>query len=85
MFHFVARYEGMEFSWLTGFYWTLVTMSTLGFGDIVFVTDIGKAFSMIVILSGVLFLLVMLPFTFIEFFLCPLDSCNEPGKSPQAA
>jgi len=83
MFHFVARYEGMEFSWLTGFYWTLVTMSTLGFGDIVFVTDIGKAFSMIVILSGVLFLLVMLPFTFIEFFYAPWIHAMNQAKAPK--
>lgn len=67
LFHFIAIYEGQEHTWLTGFYWVLVTMSTLGFGDIVFQTDLGKIYSMVVIISGVLFLLVMLPFTFIEF------------------
>nr|MBF0222247.1 hypothetical protein [Desulfobulbaceae bacterium] len=34
-------YEGREFSWITGFYWTLTVMSTLGFGDITFQTDLG--------------------------------------------
>ncbi len=58
-------------------------MSTLGFGDIVFVTDIGKAFSMIVILSGVLFLLVMLPFTFIEFFYAPWIQAMNQAKAPK--
>ena len=33
--------EGREFSWWTSVYWTLVTMSTLGFGDIVFTSDLG--------------------------------------------
>lgn len=83
LFHFVALYEGQDHSWLTGFYWTLVTMSTLGFGDIVFTTDLGKAFSMIVLFSGVLFLLVMLPFTFIEFFYAPWIKAMNQAKAPK--
>lgn len=43
-------------------------MSTLGFGDITFHTDLGRAFSMLVVISGLMFLLVLMPFTFIEFF-----------------
>ena len=35
-FHVLMLREGQEFSWLTGFYWTLTVMSTLGFGDITF-------------------------------------------------
>jgi Trk-type K+ transport system membrane component len=34
LFHVLMVYEGREYSWITGFYWTLTTMSTLGFGDI---------------------------------------------------
>lgn len=83
MFHFIALYEGTNYSWLTGFYWTLVTMSTLGFGDIVFTTDLGKAFSMLVLFSGVLFLLVMLPFTFIEFFYAPWMKAMNQAKAPK--
>jgi hypothetical protein len=60
--------EGKEYSWITGFYWTLTVMTTLGFGDITFTTDLGKIFSIVVLLSGVIFLLVLLPFTFIQFF-----------------
>jgi voltage-gated potassium channel len=83
LFHFVAISEGQNYSWLTGFYWTLVTMSTLGFGDIVFTSDLGKAFSMIVLFSGVLFLLVMLPFTFIEFFYAPWIKAMNQAKAPK--
>jgi voltage-gated potassium channel len=35
------RWEGQQHSWLAGVYWTLVVMSTLGFGDITFTSDLG--------------------------------------------
>ena len=65
LFHFLMIFENREFSWITGFYWTLTVMSTLGFGDITFATDLGKSFSIIVLMSGIVFLMTMLPFTFI--------------------
>lgn len=83
LFHFIAVYEGQDHSWVTGFYWTLVTMSTLGFGDIVFTSDIGRIFSMVVVISGVLFLLIMLPFTFIEFFYAPWMKAMNQAKAPK--
>lgn len=36
LFHIIMQYEGRDFSWITGFYWALTVMSTLGFGDITF-------------------------------------------------
>jgi Trk K+ transport system NAD-binding subunit len=71
LFHLIMEHEGRQFSWITGFYWTLTVMSTLGFGDITFTSDLGRAFSMVVLLSGIVFLLIMLPFTFIRFFYAP--------------
>ena len=72
LFHLIMlQVEGQEHSWLTGFYWTLVVMTTLGFGDITFTSDIGRLFSIVVLLSGVVFLLVMLPFLFIRLFYTP--------------
>ncbi|HLL45575.1 MAG TPA: potassium channel family protein, partial [Longimicrobiaceae bacterium] len=70
-FHFLMAAEGQQHSWITGLYWTLTVMSTLGFGDITFQSDAGRAFSMLVLVSGVVFLLVVLPFTFIQFFYAP--------------
>lgn len=70
-FHFIMAAEGQQHSWVTGFYWTLTVMSTLGFGDITFRSDLGRLFSMLVLLSGVVFLLIVLPFTFIQFFYAP--------------
>jgi Trk K+ transport system NAD-binding subunit len=76
-------YEGQQHSWLTGFYWTLTTMSTLGYGDVAFVTDIGRIFSMVVLLSGIIFMLVLLPFTFIELFYEPWMESRAAHRVPR--
>jgi voltage-gated potassium channel len=67
----MVRVEGQDHSWFAGVYWTLVTMSTLGYGDIGFLTDLGRAFSVLVLLSGIILLLVVLPFVFIRHFYAP--------------
>ncbi|MCA1797769.1 MAG: NAD-binding protein [Geobacteraceae bacterium] len=63
--------EGREFSFIAGLYWTITVMTTLGFGDITFHTDAGYIFAAIVTISGVVFLLIILPFTMISLFLAP--------------
>ncbi|WP_285907573.1 potassium channel family protein [Pseudodesulfovibrio pelocollis] len=80
LFHVLMEREGQEFSWVTGFYWTLTVMSTLGFGDITFTSDLGRMFSLVVLLSGVVFLLVMLPFTFIQFFYAPFLEAQTKSR-----
>jgi len=82
LFHVLMLREGQNHSWLTGFYWTLTVMSTLGFGDITFHSDLGRGFSVVVLLTGVVFLLVLLPFTFIEFFYAPYIRAQERSKAP---
>ena len=52
-FHYIMEYEGREYSWITGLYWTLTVMSTLGFGDITFNSDLGRFFSIVVLLTGI--------------------------------
>ncbi len=84
LFHFLMQYEGREHSWITGFYWTLTVMSTLGFGDITFTSDLGRVFSLIVLLTGIVFLLVMLPFTFIQFFYAPWLEEQNKARAPRA-
>ncbi|MBA3005801.1 MAG: NAD-binding protein [Proteobacteria bacterium] len=83
LFHALMQLEGKEFSWITGFYWTLTVMSTLGFGDITFSTDIGLLFSMAVLLTGIVYLLVMLPFTFIQFFYAPWLEAQAKTRTPK--
>ncbi len=82
-FHFIMLYEGRNYSWLTGLYWTLTVMSTLGFGDITFTTDLGKGFTIIVLLSGIILLLIMLPFTFIQLFYAPWLASQEKNRIPK--
>lgn len=82
-FHLIMLREGQEFSWFTGFYWTLTVMSTLGFGDITFHGDLGRFFSMIVLLTGMVFLLIVLPFTFIQFFYAPWIQAQSEARAPR--
>ncbi|MDF1810411.1 MAG: NAD-binding protein [Phycisphaerales bacterium] len=84
IFHLIMDYEGKEHTWLTGLYWTLVTMSTTGFGDQTFQSDLGKVFTIVVILSGTLFLLVLLPFTFIQFFYAPWVESQAQASVPKS-
>jgi voltage-gated potassium channel len=84
VFHVIMELEGQEHSWLSGLYWTLVTMSTLGFGDITFHSDLGRMFSVLVIVSGVLFLLIVLPFTFIQFFYAPWLEAQTRLRVPRS-
>jgi len=70
-FHVLMAHEGQRHDWFTGIYWTLTTMTTLGYGDIVFQSDLGHVFSMVVLITGVILLLIVLPFAFIRFFYAP--------------
>ncbi len=84
LFHIIKiQVEGEQHSWITGFYWTLVVMTTLGFGDITFTSDIGRLFSIVVLLSGVILLLVMLPFMFISLFYAPWLEARVRLRAPR--
>jgi voltage-gated potassium channel len=83
IFHVLMEREGQQHSWATSVYWTLVTMTTLGFGDITFTSDAGRIFSVVVLLSGVTFLLVLLPFTFIQFVFVPWMERRAAARAPR--
>ncbi|WP_035805009.1 potassium channel family protein [Lunatimonas lonarensis] len=83
IFRYLMGLEGQTYSLVTGFYWTLTVMSTLGFGDITFQGDAGRLFSVIVLVSGMLFLLILFPFTFINFFYSPWMKAQELAKVPR--
>jgi voltage-gated potassium channel len=84
LFHAIMEYEGQEHSWISGLYWTLVTMSTLGFGDITFHSDLGRAFTIIVLVSGIFMLLIVVPFAFIRFFYAPWMEAQLKLRAPRA-
>lgn len=83
LFHFLMAWEEKQYSWVTGFYWTLTVMTTLGFGDVTFASDIGRLFSILVLLSGVVFMLVLLPFAFIKFFFAPWMEAESRRRTPR--
>lgn len=83
IFHQLMAAEGRVFSWPTSIYWTVVTMSTLGFGDITFNSDAGRLFSIVVLVTGILFLLVLLPFTVIQFVVAPWMDQREASRAPR--
>ena len=84
VFHFImVGVEGRDHSWITGLYWTLTVMSTLGFGDVVFHSDIGRIFSTLVLLSGIILLLILLPFTLIRSFYGPWLEAQIRGRAPR--
>jgi voltage-gated potassium channel len=85
VFHIImAEVEGRDHSWITGVYWTLTVMSTLGFGDITFTSDAGRAFSVLVLMSGIILLLIVLPFAFIRYFYAPWLEANIRNRVPIA-
>ncbi|PIQ63072.1 MAG: potassium transporter TrkA [Bacteroidetes bacterium CG12_big_fil_rev_8_21_14_0_65_60_17] len=84
LFHVIMfRVEGKEHSWITGLYWTLTVMSTLGFGDITFESDTGRLFSVIVLVTGIIMLLIVLPFAFIRFFYAPWLEAQIHSRAPR--
>lgn len=83
LFHLLMVREGQDHSWLTGVYWTLTVMTTLGFGDITFHSDLGRAFTIVVLITGVIMLLIVLPFAFIRFFYAPWIEAQLKLRAPR--
>lgn len=71
LFHILMLQEGRSYSFVTGIYWTVSVMTSLGLGDIAFQTDSGRLFTVLVLLSGIGMLLVVLPFAFLRFLYIP--------------
>ncbi len=69
--YLMLHLEGREYSIIAGLYWAITVMTTLGFGDITFHTDLGYIFAALVTISGVVFLLIILPFGLVSLFLAP--------------
>jgi Trk K+ transport system NAD-binding subunit len=83
-FKLFMLWEGQEHSWITSLYWTATNMSTLGLGDIVFYSDTGRLFTVFVNFSGLLFILVLVPFTLYQLFQSTARIPKEvPGQTRQ--
>lgn len=82
-FQVIMASEGRDFSWPSAVYWTVVTMTTLGFGDIVFFSDVGRMYSIVVLLVGAVLILVLLPFTFIQLVYLPWRDAVREAQTPR--
>jgi voltage-gated potassium channel len=79
-FQYIMHMESREYSFIAGLYWVVSTMSTLGQGDITFSGDTGMLFTILVLGTGVVFLLAILPFTLIRLF---QSSARVPRELPE--
>ena len=85
VFHQLMEREGRggDYRWFDGFYWTMVTMTTLGYGEITFNSGLGKLFSIGVMLFGMMSMLVILPFAFIRFAYEPWMEAQNATRTPR--
>src|SRR5690625_4655379 len=83
LFHWLMAREGQSHDWATALYWTITTMSTLGYGDITFESAAGRLYSMVVLVSGVLLILVLLPYLFIQFVVTPWIAERDKARAPR--
>jgi len=86
VFHLLMEREdrGEKFQWFDGIYWTMVTMTTLGYGEITFQSGWGKLFSIGVMLFGMMSMLVILPFAFIRFAYEPWMEAQNTARTPRS-
>ena len=84
IFHGLMVYEGREYSLVTGVYWALTVMSTLGFGDITFHSDLGRLFTIVVMLSGLLLFMFIMPFVFIRYIYMPWVEAQAKNATPRS-
>jgi len=84
LFHELMAMEGRSYSWPTSIYWTLTTMTTLGFGDITFQSDAGRIFSVVAVPTGSTCVLIMLPFIFIQFVFMPWMAERDRRRAPRS-
>ena len=83
-FNALMALEGQQHSWWSSVYWTVVTMTTLGLGDITFASDLGRMYSVLVLLAGALLIVVLLPFTFIQYVYVPWRDALRRHSAPRS-
>ncbi|WP_193107218.1 TrkA family potassium uptake protein [Brachybacterium sp. FME24] len=83
LFKGLMHLEDQEHSWISAVYWAITTMSTLGYGDITFDSDLGRLFSLSVLLSGVVYMLVLLPFFVIQYIVTPWLDRRRTSRTPR--
>ncbi len=75
-------YEHRDFDLITAIYWVIVSMTTVGYGDIIFTSTAGHLFSILVTLSGVFMIFALLFPLVITPQLEQIIRKELPGKVP---
>jgi len=60
LFLYLMYLEGKHYHFITAVYWVLTTMTTVGYGDINFTSDVGHLYSIIVEISGLIMIFGLL-------------------------
>jgi voltage-gated potassium channel len=76
-----SRFEGETFGLVDSFYFVIITMTTVGYGDVIFTSTVGEIFSIIVALSGVIMLFALL----FPFVVMPWIEQQIKGELPTKA
>ncbi|MCL7415172.1 MAG: potassium channel protein [ANME-2 cluster archaeon] len=64
-----SYFEGESLSFIEGLYFVIISMTTVGYGDVFMTSPVGLVFSMVVCLSGVIIIFALLfPFVFMPLF-----------------
>src|SRR5262245_7275993 len=83
VFQLLMAREGQSHSWLSGVYWTVQTLTTLGYGDITFTSDLGRMFALLVLVTGVVVLFILFPFTLVQFLYAPWLERRNAARTPR--
>ena len=51
--YLMLNYENKQYNFITAIYWVIISMTTVGYGDIYFKSPIGHLYTIVVVLSGV--------------------------------
>ena len=61
------NFSGENNDVMTAFYWTIETMTTVGYGDIYPLNSVGEIYTIMVILSGIFLIFLFIPVILIPF------------------
>ncbi len=85
VFQYLMRtYENKSYDFITAIYWVIVSMTTVGYGDIIFKSTMGYLFSIVVALSGVIMIFAMLFPLVVTPWLEQTIRKELPSKAPAA-
>ncbi len=85
VFQYLMRiYENRQYDFITAIYWVIVSMTTVGYGDIYFNSPVGHLFSIVVALSGVMMIFALLFPLVVTPWLEQTIRKELPSKAPAA-